>query len=184
MKTLNHWQWLILNKGQPHSRLLKQQHASAHAVLKQQVDAFYSFNLKGRLGEVEAGLAPMGKTQQVAIKTLAYGKGAPFCLFKGARNFRTARPLDHCFLAYGLLRFGEELSGGAFSLLILRNLLETASAAWLMEVFFFHSRLAQLFKLSRARKPLSITSPGHPWYGGAQMVVSSICSRDPFLLTQ
>lgn len=109
---------------------------------------------------------------------------APAGLLVGRGGPRPLRSLDHCFLTSGLLRFGEELSGSAFSLLILRNLLETATPPWLLQVLFLYSRLAQLFKLSRARRPLSITSPGHPWYGGAQIIVSAVCSRDPFLLTQ
>lgn len=162
MKTLTHWQWLILSRGKARPGPLKPQLGPTILTPAQQVSVFYGFNLKGWLDDVGVGLTPMGKTQKVAREAFVLGRGAPLFLFRGARGFRAARSLDHCFLAYGLLRFGEELSGGAFSLLIIKNLLETASAAWLMEVFFFHSRLAQLFKLSRARRPLSITSPGHP----------------------
>lgn len=103
---------------------------------------------------------------------------------RGGRGSRFNRSIDHTFLVGGLFRFGEELSGGAFSLLLLKNLLQTAHPLWVMEVFFFHSRLSQLFKLSRSRNKLLITSPSHPWYGGAKVIVSSVCSRDPFLLTQ
>lgn len=103
---------------------------------------------------------------------------------KSNRASRFNRAIDHSFLTGGLFRFGEELSGGAFSLLLLKNLLQTAHPLWVMEVFFLHSRLSQLFKLSRSRSRMLITSPSHPWYGGAKIIVSSICSRDPFLLTQ
>jgi hypothetical protein len=159
MKTLTHWQWLILSKGMARPKL---QLGPTPFTPTQQVGLFYDFSLKGWLNEIGSGPALVNQTQQVWGKTSMLGRSAPFFLFRGARGARSARSLDHCFLAYGLLRFGEELSGGAFSLLIIKNLLETASAPWLMEVFFFHSRLAQLFKLSRARRPLSITSPGHP----------------------
>ena len=97
---------------------------------------------------------------------------------------KASRPLDHAFLISGLHRFGEALSGSAFSLLIFRNILETAHPRWILEMSFLHSRLAQLFSLSRARHPMSIDLPRHPWYGGARVLISAICHRDPFLLTQ
>lgn len=166
MKTLTHWQWLVLSKGHPYLRPLKHQIAFVPPASMQQVSTFYGFNLNGWFGEIGVGPTPVGRAQKAFGRALEYSMSTSHPSFRANRGFRATRSLDHCFLAYGLLRFGEELGGGTFSLLIIRNLLETASAAWLMEVFFFHSRLAQLFKLSRARKPLSITAPGHPWYGG------------------
>lgn len=97
---------------------------------------------------------------------------------------RATRSLDHAFLVSGLHRFSEHLGGAAFSLLLFRNILEIASSQWLLEVYFFHSRLNQLFRLARGRRASALNSPRHPWYGGAQAIVSAICTRDPFLLTQ
>lgn len=47
-----------------------------------------------------------------------------------------------------------------------------------------HSRLSQLFKLAKSKNKILISSPSHPWYGGAKIIVSAVCSRDPFLLAQ
>lgn len=112
---------------------------------------------------------------------------------RGSRGWRTTgcparfgRTQDHSFLVAGLHRFGEQLSGASFNLLIFRNLLEAAEPRWLLEVFFLHSRLAQLFSLSRGRggPATPLTQPTHPWYGGAQIIVSAVCSRDPSFVTQ
>ena len=84
----------------------------------------------------------------------------------------------------GLHRFGEALAGGAFALLLVRNMLSTASYAWALEAAVFQSRLAQIFHSSSKRRRSSITSPFHPWHGGAKTLVSAVYGRDPFLLTQ
>lgn len=97
---------------------------------------------------------------------------------------RPGRGLDHAFLLAGLHRFGEYLSGSPFTLVMFRNLLQVADPEWLLEVFFFRGRLQRLFSLARGKNAANLNLPSHPWYGGPQMIISSVCSRDPYLLTQ
>lgn len=97
---------------------------------------------------------------------------------------RPGRTLDHAFLLAGLHRFGEYLSGSPFTLVMFRNLLQVADPEWLLEIFFFRGRLQRLFSLARGKNAANLNLPSHPWYGGPQMIISSVCSRDPYLLTQ
>ena len=88
--------------------------------------------------------------------------------------------LDHAFVVAALHRFGEALSGGAFTLLIVRNMLTTASAAWAVEAAAFQTRLAIIFP----RRPHRRSKKVSQWYGGGRTIVSSVYGRDPYLLTQ
>ena len=97
---------------------------------------------------------------------------------------RPGRSRDHAFLLAGLHRFGEYLSGSPFTLVMFRNLLQVADPEWLLEIFFFRGRLQRLFSLARGKNAANLNLPSHPWYGGPQMIISSVCSRDPYLLTQ
>lgn len=182
MKTLSHWQWLILSKN------LSSKREKAPVPLleffpRQPKPAFY-FNLRIWLSCANNGTHAIVKAKSTGAQSPLGYNTSPVLPIRSFRSYRSRRSLDHSFLASGLLRFGEEISGSSFSLLIFKNLLATAHPLWLLEVFFFHNRLAQLFRLSRSRRKLLISSPAHPWYGGAKIIVSAICSRDPFLLTQ
>jgi len=162
MKTLSHWQWLILSKGGTRFGSKKPRVLAIYRARTVCLRDLPTLNPKGwRCGVNPSWILP-SKALSLAAQPAHYASPVPPSLVRRAGGVRASRALDHCFLVSGLMRFGEELSGSAFSLLILRNLLETASPAWLLEVFFLHSRLSQLFKLSRSKRPLSITSPGHP----------------------
>ena len=186
MKTLSHWQWLVLLKSSPvfrksygATRIITGENNHRHPLTLPcplPLRGWLSFNLTNFLT----------KPKSIFYTQPGVGEGAVyFCYGKRAsRASRFNRSVDHSFLVAGVLRFGEELSGAPFSLLILKNLLQTAHPLWVLEVFFLHSRLSQVFNLSRSKNKMLITSPSHPWYGGAKIIVSSVCSRDPFLLAQ
>lgn len=181
MRTLSHWQWLVLSKRPM---------VGVRGVGPCDTPANPSFRplnpsliLEVWLNTGTLTTLGGGKQKPIHLLDLPLGAAADVNLQKKSKGSRVSRSLDHCFLTYGLLRFGEELSGAAFSLVLLKNLLETAHPLWVLEVYSLHSRLGQLFKLSRGRGR-SLGRPSHPWYGGAKMIVSSVCSRDPFLLAQ
>lgn len=183
MRILSHWQWLVINKGAKAS-LAGNQTLGAYGLT-----FFYPgyLGLKDPMAGYPTKLTFLGKfnTEGKANSlVVSHGSSWPKLPLRSSKRFRTLRKLDHSFLTKGLLRFGEELSGSAFSLLILKNLLATASPQWLIEVFRLHSRLFHLFKLLRSRRYIPVSSRRHPWYGGAKIIVSSVCSRDPFLLSQ
>lgn len=143
-------------------------------------------SLGGQLGLRHLNSKPI--LREFARSSFAQPRGwypTPVAPFGKTRAVATAqRTLEHAFLITGLQRFGETLTGYTFSLLIVKNLLAGAHPNWLFETFVLYSRLAQLFSLTRHRGATSLESPTHPWYGGAQTIVSSVCTRDPFLLAQ
>lgn len=102
----------------------------------------------------------------------------------GAHRARAKAGVDSAFVVAGLHRFGEALAGSAFSLILVKNMLQTASYAWALEAAVFQSRLAQIFYRAAGTSGKAIVAPRHPWYGGGKVLVSSVYGRDPFLLTQ
>lgn len=92
--------------------------------------------------------------------------------------------VESAFIVAGLHRFGEALAGTAFSLILVKNMLRTASHAWALEAAMFQSRLAQIFYRAAGTSGKAIVAPRHPWHGGGKVIVSSVYGRDPFLLTQ
>jgi hypothetical protein len=189
MKTLAFWPWLILNKASSTRTPVGRTQATDGAL--RPLIGYFNPLSPSRAPLVRAW-ALVDQPNRAILATLDRGPVEGRYLFvdptlKSFRRFlasRSYRSLDHSFLVAGLHRFGEQLSGASFSLLVFRNLLEIAHPRWVLEVFSFYGRLSQLFSLSRSRNVLAISSPNHPWYGGAQIIVSSVCTRDPFLLTQ
>jgi len=188
MKTLSHWQWLVLAKnsssrlGHPNLPTPYRKGFDAlgpsHTLL---IKTWLSLTTKGGLGSTLRPPQPRieNSIQQGLDRHLDLSKNSKLLKFP-----RYTKPIDHAFLVSGLLRFGEELGGSFFSLLMLKNILENAHPTWVLEVLLLHSRLSQVFKLSRSRSKATISAPSHPWYGGSKIIVGAVCSRDPFLLAQ
>jgi hypothetical protein len=135
------------------------------------------------------GGAPLPTTLAKSLPEWHLGEVAtrPYAGYHPAPSTKYLRGKDHTFMVAGLHRFGEHLSGGPLNLLVFRNLLEVADPVWLLEIFYLYNRLNQLFNIARHSGTTSTTgidAPTHPWHSGAQTIVSSICSRDPSLLTQ
>lgn len=164
MKT--HWHWLILSRntalpalkvgktlpinnpaGSPTMALLGLRRMSVHNYTLWQTTAFK---------------APVRSPSAPAIALQAF---TSYNLNRRPRwlgGSKYLRSLDHSFIVSGLHRFSEALGGAAFNLLLFRNLTETATQQWLLEIYFFQSRLIQLFKLAKGKGAALLHSPKHP----------------------